>query len=515
MSLLDLILKNGYQINKEALSILEKINQIDSFLEFLNSEYPTLFVIDLSHINEFKKSIGALKEKRKEKEETLDNLQQTEKIETSISEKFELKDKISAKYDFRKPIDWSFHEIKNYILENQIIDSVEDFTRHYFSRCVLLSNIASKCLKRRRLTEFSFKEGKYPLTGSITISGIITRITKINFGFELILENQYSKIIKIIVKEKKLLKDIQKIPKNVVISVNGEIITETNSKIEDIIKINAKEIHFPDCPINSHLLFNIPKNNKLNDIDPYLLIVGDIHYGNSKMDLNRYDNFLNYLIEGKTTTTGDKHHGIYDRIKGVVFLGDIIDIKAIGYEKNSFDYSKIYSEFFKRFDQIPDSIEIVVIPGEKDFSDYFIPQRPLQNYSTRIKFNTNPSYLQIGYRKILIYHDFSQKILPSFINLKQITELYKLKLRLNHLSPKWKNEKVYQYPTYPDTLIIDDIPDIMVIGHHQVSSYELYNNTLIVTGGTFKYSENLLNKQSLGIIPAINLRTLEVTMLSF
>ena len=68
-------------------------------------------------------------------------------------------------------------------------------------------------------------------------------------------------------------------------------------------------------------------------------------------------------------------------------------------------------------------------------------------------------------------------------------------------------------------MVIERVPDVFHAGHVHVLKHDTYRGTLIVNSGAWQEQTEYMRKMGLvpipGIVPIVNLQTLQVTSLSF
>jgi DNA polymerase II small subunit len=189
-------------------------------------------------------------------------------------------------------------------------------------------------------------------------------------------------------------------------------------------------------------------------------------------------------------------------------------------------YEKQYQELTELLKEIPRRIKIITIPGEHDAAQLAIPQPAIDKkvgetlYTLpNLQNHGNPLRLSINGIKFLIYH--AQNCEMIFENLMKIERGNPIKgikelLEYRHLAPEY-GSYVNLAPYKKDYLVIDEIPDVMVVGHFHQTKYEEYNGVKIVTCGTFqraaKKDRKTEKQHSEGEFPIIDTRTGEITIL--
>jgi DNA polymerase II small subunit len=223
---------------------------------------------------------------------------------------------------------------------------------------------------------------------------------------------------------------------------------------------------------------------------------------------------------------------IASHVKYVVIAGDIVD--GIGVYPKQIqelaikDIFEQYRMAAKFIEEIPDYIELIVTPGNHDASRKALPQPAIpQDYAApldearNIQSLGNPCTLSLHNVDLLVYHgrslDDVLSVVPG-IDFNTPEKAMKLLLRSRHLAPLYGG-KTPIAPEKRDFLVIDRPPDILHCGHIHVLGYTSYRGTLLVNSGAWqrrtKYQEELGVVPTPGVVPAVNLQTLQVTPINF
>ena len=97
-------------------------------------------------------------------------------------------------------------------------------------------------------------------------------------------------------------------------------------------------------------------------------------------------------------------------------------------------------------------------------------------------------------------------------------EAMKVLLRARHLAPTF-GLRTPIAPEVEDHLVIEEVPDIFHAGHVHTIGLDRYKSTLIINSGTWQaqtgYQANLGINPRPGLVPIVNLATLDVTLREF
>jgi DNA polymerase II small subunit len=281
-----------------------------------------------------------------------------------------------------------------------------------------------------------------------------------------------------------------------------------------------EDVFFPD----------IPQRSPRKSSEPvYAALISDLHVGSKKFMRKELDHFLLWL-NGKF---GDPHiREIASHIKYVVIAGDLVD--GIGVYPGQVrelaikDIHKQYSAVGRFLEQIPDYIELIVIPGNHDASRKALPQPAIPKeyaeplYEARdIHSLGNPSTISLHGVEVLVYHGRSlDDVVPAVPGMNYSTpeKGMKLLLQCRHLAPIY-GQRTPIAPEKRDFMVIERIPDIFHAGHVHVLKYDAYRGTILVNSGAWQQQTEYMRRMGFmpipGIAPIVNLQTLQLTTLSF
>ena len=179
-------------------------------------------------------------------------------------------------------------------------------------------------------------------------------------------------------------------------------------------------------------------------------------------------------------------------------------------------------------EQTPDHIEIIIVPGNHDATRRALPQptikaeytEPLQEIG-RVHLLGNPSTILLHGVRILLYHGRSLddviSLLPN-MSFQEPDKAMRFLLQSRHLAPAY-GERTPISPEKKDFLVIENVPDIFHAGHVHMFGYSNYRGTLIVNSGAWQwqteYQREMGHTPNPGIVPVVNLQSLEVIPIDF
>jgi DNA polymerase II small subunit len=258
-------------------------------------------------------------------------------------------------------------------------------------------------------------------------------------------------------------------------------------------------------------------------IPVYAVLTSDLHVGSTKFQKEAFSRFVLWL-NGKY---GDeKMRELSRNVKYVLIAGDIVD--GIGRElavKDAYGQYKLAAKFIE---QIPDYIEVIIIPGNHDAPRKALPQPAISNAfletledSRNVHSLGNPSIISIHGVEVLLYHGRSLDDIISTISGMSFNHPEKAMRQLlqsRHLAPIYGGKTMLSAESR-DSLVIEHVPDIFHAGHIHVLGYCNYRGVLTVNSGAWQEQTSYMQRLGLvptpGKVPLINLQTLEVTVIPF
>ena len=282
----------------------------------------------------------------------------------------------------------------------------------------------------------------------------------------------------------------------------------------------AEDFIWPDIP---------QKNPKKASIPIYAALMSDLHVGSKMFMEEEFNRFLLWL-NGKFGN--ENMRNIASHIKYVVIAGDLVD--GIGIYPGQMkelairDIYEQYREVAKLIEQIPDYIELIIIPGNHDAARKALPQPAIpQNYAeplykARKMYSLgNPSTVSLHEVELLLYHgrslDDVSAVAPN-VSFQTPDKAMKLLLQSRHLAPIY-GERTPIAPENRDFTVIERVPDIFHAGHVHVLKCDTYRGILMVNSGAWQGQTEYQKRMGLvptpGIVPIVNLQTLQVTTINF
>jgi len=351
-----------------------------------------------------------------------------------------------------------------------------------------------------------------PNMHDIALVGLVTEKRRLASGAYLLeLEDPTGIVTVVIPPEPKVVSKLDYVLPDVCIAVIGDYKKG---------KILAKDISLPEIRPPS-----MPEDPPAVSV----LLLSDLHIGSS-LFMNECFMKLVRWLRGE-----DLHMRELARsVKYVVIAGDIVDGAGIypGQEEELCikDVEKQYEEAARILSQLPDYVELVVIPGNHDatspalpyagfLEDYAYPLKDLSNVTTA----GDPVLLSLHGVKLLASHgrsldDVIASIPGASFTPDGVARAMQCLLRCRHLAPIY-GLKTPLAPLGRDFMVIEQVPHILHMGHVHISSVSRYRGVILANSGTWQSQTKY--QLSMGIHPTpcqavlVRLDTLQATILNF
>ena len=314
-------------------------------------------------------------------------------------------------------------------------------------------------------------------------------------------------------------------------NLSREIIAKARSLLLDqVVCINVTKGKNDLLIAKDFVLPEVPQKTPHKASEPvYAALTSDIHVGSKKFMEKEFNRFIDWL-QGKRGN--DKVREFAGHIKYLVVAGDIVD--GVGIYPNQIEELEItdiyeqYQEAAKLLEQVPEYIEIIVIPGNHDATRKALPQPALlKDYAEplcearKIHSLGSPSTVSLHGVELLLFHGRSLDDIASVapnVSFDTPQKSMKLLLQNRHLAPIY-GERTPIAPEKRDFMVIERIPDIFHAGHVHVLKCSQYRGTSIVNSGAWQEQTDFQQKMGLvptpGILPIVNLQTSKISTIDF
>jgi DNA polymerase II small subunit len=364
--------------------------------------------------------------------------------------------------------------------------NVDDFIKYFRSRLQKIRQIyVRNGIQAMRISDV------YTAQTEVRVIGIISDIREWKNVITFELEDEDASI-RVIVTSEDLKMRMQYVTLDSVICVMGKIWNG---------RLYATDIVLPDIPLDRKC------NGSTEKI--YALVVSDTHIGSKLFLETFFRKMLDWIKNGN-----DNHQELVDRIKYVIFAGDLVDgVGVYPEQEKELQIRDIYMQYKKAsqlIDEIPEWIEIIMIPGNHDATRPCLPAPPIfKDYAEQLYEKPNihmlsdPVLVSIHDVLFLISHGRSlDDLLTTLPNatFSNPTKALKGILKMRHLAPIY-GQKTPILPLKEDLLVIDDVPDVFVTGHVHVFDYAIYRNTSLISCSAWQDVSSY--QKMIGIIPTI------------
>jgi len=281
--------------------------------------------------------------------------------------------------------------------------------------------------------------------------------------------------------------------------------------------IIANDVIWPDLPI---------RTQRVIDREVCIAFLSDLHVGSRNFMQEQFQKMLKWL---NGEMDGENGKELVGRIKYIIIAGDLVDGIGIYPEQEKElvikDIYEQYDMFVKFVSSIPEYIELIIAPGNHDAVRRAEPQPQitkelLKADNGRMHVVGNPSLIDIEGFRTLVYHGTSlDSIIAGISGMsyqhpeKPMVEL----LKRRNLSPIYGENPVV--PESKDYMLIEEVPDIVHMGHVHKNGYDNYKGTVIVNSGTWQSQTDFQLRQghtpSPCILPVLDLRSGRMNVINF
>jgi DNA polymerase II small subunit len=379
----------------------------------------------------------------------------------------------------------------------------KEFLSHFVDRYERLSGIIKKRLKCGQIRFLKSGMGNED-TSVVGMVSSINKTAKGNLRVEL--EDPTGSLSVIVSPQEEIILDE-------VIGVTGFL---TNGRY-----FIANRITYPDVPLapatSQSSLLSAEKEQQRNK-SMYAIFTSDMHVGSNTFLEDAWDSFMSWLKEKA------------ERISYLVVAGDIVDGIGVfpGQEEELLvmDIEEQYKMAGGYFHDLPSHIHVVVAPGNHDAVRGAEPQPPLPKnlrkfFPAHTCFVSNPAYIQIGGRQVLIYHGQSYDDLVNSVSRLSYAKPEDAMIEMmkrRHLAPIYGNT-VSIAPNGHDYGVIDPVPDILHCGHTHTVGLAKYRNVLLINSGTWQAQTPYQKKRDItptaGCATIVELNTMNVKVMDF
>ncbi len=251
----------------------------------------------------------------------------------------------------------------------------------------------------------------------------------------------------------------------------------------------ANKLYLPDVP-----LYKREKPSLEEKV--YAVLISDIHVGSTKFCEKAFMKFLEWL-NGNVESREEEE--IVSRIKYMIIAGDVVD--GIGIYPGQYNELAIpdifdqYEALANLLANVPDHITMFIGPGNHDAARTALPQpefyreyaKPLYDLKNAVIIS-NPAVINLHGRDFLVVHGRGIEDVVSYIpgksHLHPVEPMIEL-LKLRHVAPTFGG-KVPIAPDPEDLLVIEEVPDLVQMGHVHVLDYQIYRGVFLINSATWQ-----------------------------
>jgi DNA polymerase II small subunit len=496
-------LEAGYQLDKEAFNFLEKLSKTEDPIAIIEKVVKKARTLSQKPLFINRSLLEELLT-----EETKETAPPTVHISPP-----QLETKKTAFRPYAKEIDPDIKVIEDPTDKTFTLGSVEDYLGYFRDRFRRLEKILRQRIDVKDAMPIS-EALKAPRNSKVKVIGMLTerRESKQRIFFKLEDMNASATVF---------------VPQSIEETIRAKVQALLLDQVVCIIAVKSRndllvleDVLFPEVPQR------IPRKAS---IPVYAALISDLHIGSKLFMREGFNRFLLWL-NGKLGNAYQRE--VAGKIKYVIIAGDIVDgIGVYPGQAKELAIKDIYQQYrlaSKFIEQIPDYIELIIIPGNHDASRKALPQPAIpKEYAESIyearKVHSlgDPCTISLHDVELLIYHGRSLDDIISTAPNQSFGEpekAMKLLLQCRHLAPIY-GQKTPISPENRDFMVIERIPDIFHTGHIHVEKHETYRGVLLVNSGAWQGQTAFQKKMGLeptpGIVPIVDLQTLQVFTVNF
>jgi len=282
----------------------------------------------------------------------------------------------------------------------------------------------------------------------------------------------------------------------------------------------SKNIIFPDLPERKIQVRKDPL---------HILSISDVHFGSKTFRDDLFKRLI-FWLNGKIGNSHQLERAGF--VKYLVISGDLVDGVGVYPDQDKElllpDVYKQYQLFSQYIEQIPEYIDVLIIPGNHDATRQALPQPAIPKeyaepvYEARNVISIgNPATVRINGRVILLFHGTSLNDVISNapkLNFNVPEKGMECLLKARHLAPIYGGGTSIA-PEEEDYLVVEWPPDVFQVGHIHVEGNEFYRGTLMLSCATWQEQTEYQRKMGLnptvGVGSLIELGSLRLSLLNF
>ena len=312
---------------------------------------------------------------------------------------------------------------------------------------------------------------------------------------------------------------------------NDEVVRRGLSLLVDqVICVDALKIKQDLLVVNDFIWPDIPSRPPNRSKDPLCgVFLADVHIGSDHFRRELFTRFIRWMNREVGPPAARDLAG---RVKYLVVAGDLVD--GIGVypeqmeELEIKDVRKQYEAAYLMLSELPDYVEVIVIPGNHDAVRKSLPQPPISGEyaeafqgDERFHLLDNPSRIQMSGVEAFVCHGKAlDEILASIpgMDFHKPLDGVELLLRCRHVAPTYGASTPIA-PEKEDRLVVSSVPDIFQMGHIHVHGTSKYKGTTLIASGSWQgqtpFQKKVDLEPTVGVAPIVDLQTHQVIEYDF
>ncbi|MEM3718740.1 MAG: DNA-directed DNA polymerase II small subunit [Candidatus Bathyarchaeia archaeon] len=517
----EITINAGYQLNKDAFEFLSKLASMEDPVGVMNKALEKIDTLEIKPLFIEREFLEEIIKKAETIEETIGQTKSLELPQTSPKPQLQGQDTqqvqlLEGKKLFRpyaKEVEAKINIIENPGDKLSSAGTLGDYLEYFRDRFKRVEKLLRQRIDAQSAASI-IEALKAPAGAKLKIIGMITEKRESNQRIFLTVEDLYANATVLVPNNAS-----QETRKKATMLLLDQVVCLSVTKIRGNLLI-AEDIMLPDIP---------QKTQNKAPVPVYAVLTSDMHMGSVKFQRKAFERFISWL-NGKYGN--EEMRKIASHVKYVLIAGDIVD--GIGVYPNQVkelavkDVYEQYRLAAKLIGQIPEYIEVIIIPGNHDAPRKALPQPPIsEDYlepmqeTRKICSLGDPCYLSLHKVEVLMYHGRSLDDVISTVpglEYKQPEKAMTLFLQGRHLAPIYGGKTPIS-PENKDFLVIERVPDVFHAGHIHTLGYSNYRGVIIVNSGCWQEQTEYMRRLGLvptpGLVPVLNLQTLNLQLIPF
>lgn len=367
------------------------------------------------------------------------------------------------------------HIGKNITGDSTCTGSLDDLVAYFNSRYERLAEILAEKVNSRPIDSLGEKSSRKTEDDDVAIVGMVNEVRTTKKGNRLLELEDPTGVMRVVYtqdRSKKICEEIdEKVVTDIVIAVEGQLADDGGI-------IFGNDLHFPDIPP--------ARTARTADRNVKVALISDIHMGAKEFAHDKWNSFVEWI-----RTEND--------IEYLLVAGDLVEgIGIYAGQKDELVVPSLTDQYrlcAHAFSQLPDDMDIIVIPGNHDGVRLAEPQPELDEelqamFNDNVHFGGNPAMVTIEQVKFLLYHGVSLNPLIDALSdadIQRPTSAMWPMLLYRHLAPIYGTSSLRLAPEHIDMLTIDEIPDVFHTGHIHTFGVDNYKSVTMANTGAWQH----------------------------